>query len=254
MIEPFGPEYVRPQSKPCPDCPCCTAPLCERGRASVLRCVGHVGDENLRETVNGCPCSAESTPGTLSWRSAMVRATTFATQRPLDAEVETLLSRISEGDDLEGLVEEVESTEDDEDDEDGEDGEDKPGPARWLRLLTLRGYVIRPAGGLPAVTDFGWAYLRGRSGGRRVAGVTIRSLDEQARTAVVEIPAFAVDQPVTVPMDQILNSRTGLTPQTAVGAIVYAEVNTDALRAEHVVLTRVQDPSTVAPVSTEGAR
>lgn len=245
MIEPFGPEYVRPQSKPCPDCPCCTAPLCERGRASVLRCAGHVGAPDLVATVNGCPCSAESTPGTLAWRSAMVRATTFATQRPLDADVEALLSRVSEGDDLEGLVEEVDTAEDD---------EDEPGPARWLRLLNLRGYVIRPEGGLPAVTDFGRAYLRGRSDVRRTAAVTIRSLDERARTAEVVIPAFAAEQPVTVLMDQVVCSRTGLTPQTAVGAIVYAEVNTDALRAEHVVLTRVQDPSTVAPAGTEGAR
>lgn len=245
MIEPFGPEYVRPQSKPCPNCECCTAPLCERGRGSVLRCAGHVGDPETHRHVNACPCSAESTPGTLAWRSAMIRATTFATQRPLDADVETLLSRVSEGVDLEALVEEVDAA---------GAGEDAPDVVKRFRLLMLRGYVRRPEGGLPAVTDFGWAYLRGRSGGRRTAAVTIRSLDKQARTAEVLIPAFSADQPVTVPMDQVLSSRTTLTPETAVGALVYAEVNTDALRAEHVVLTRVQDPSTVAPACPEGAR
>lgn len=247
MIEPFGPEYVRPQSKPCENCPCCTAPLCERGRASVLRCAGHVGAPELHEHVSECPCSAESTPGTLAWRSAMIRATTFATQRPLDAEVETLLSRVSEGDDLEGLVEEVDAAQDQGD-------EDVPQVVKHLALLTVRGYVQRPESGLPVMTDFGWAYLRGRSGGRRLASVTILSVDQRARTAEVSIPAFSADQPVTVPMDQIINSRTGLTPQEAAGAIVYAEVNTDALRADHVVLTRVQDPSTVAPACTEGAR
>lgn len=246
MIEPFGPEYVRPQSKPCPDCPCCTGPLCERGRASVLRCAGHVGAPNLVATVRECPCSAESTPGTLAWRSAMVRATTFATQRPLDADVEALLSRVSEGGvDLLDLANAV-FAEDDDEEADEE--------VKRLRLLKLRGYIQRAESGAPVLTDSGWAYLRGRSGGRRMAAVTIRSLDERARTAEVVIPAFAAEQPVTVLMDQVVCSRTGLTPQTAVGAIVYAEVNTDALRAEHVVLTRVQDPSTVAPAGTEGAR
>lgn len=250
MIESFGPEYVRPQNKPCPDCPCCTAALCVRGRASVLRCAGHVGAPDLVATVSGCPCSAESTPGTLAWRSAMVRATTFATQRPLDADVEALLSRVSEGDDLEGLMQEanVERLFETIDSEPVND------LTKRLSVLLMRSYVKLPEGGLPVLTDFGWAYLRGRSGGRRMAAVTIQSLDKQARTAEVVIPAFSADQPVTVLMDQVVCSRTDLSPETAVGAIVYAEVNTDAVRADHVVLTRVQAPSTVAPASTGGAR
>lgn len=246
MTETFGPEYVRPQNKPCPSCDCCTAPLCERGRGSVLRCAGHVGPSELRGHVEGCPCSAASTPGTLAWRAAMVRATTFATQRPMDAEAEALLILISEGAvDVDDMVRAV-FAEDDADEPDEE--------VKRLRLLKLRGYMQRGECGAPALTDFGRAYLRARSGHRQTTAVTIQSIDQKGRTAVVEIPAFAVDQPVTVLLDQLCNSRTGLDPKAAVGALLYAEVNTDALRAEHVVLTRVQDPSTVAPACTEGAR
>lgn len=228
MTETFGPEYVRPQNKRCPGCTCCTETLCERGRACVQECAGLV-EAQLRQRVSACPCSAEATPGTLAWRAAMVRAVTFATERPLRKDLETLLDRLSEGAELAELGE-------------------------LLPKLTVRRYVAYAEGGEPVLTDFGWAYLRARDGGRRTAAVTVTSVDVAAQTAEVLVPAFSADQPVTVPLAQVLTSRTGLTVATAPGAILYAEVNAGALRAEHVVLTRVGDPAAAAAVRPEGVR
>jgi len=195
----------------------------------VRECAGHVEEEDLIEAVTGCPCSAEATPGTLSWRAAMVRAVTYATQRPFRAELETLMTRVSEGSDGGDLAE-------------------------LLPKLTVRRYVRCTPGMPPALTDFGWAYLKARAGGRRVTDVTVRSVDVEAQTAEVIIPAFSADQPVTVPLDQILNSRTGLTVETAGTVTLYAEVNTDALRAEHVVLTRVHNPAAETAERAGGGR
>lgn len=228
MTETFGPEYVRPQNKRCPGCTCCVEALCVRGRACVQECAGLV-EAAFRQRVSACPCSAEATPGTLAWRAAMVRSVTFATERPLRKDLETLLDRIAEGAALGDL-------------------------GKLLPKLTVRRYVAYGEGGEPVLTDFGWAYLRARGGGRRTAAVTVTSVDVVARTAEVLVPAFSAEQPVTVPMDQVLTSRTGLTVETAPGATLYAEVNADALRAEHVVLTRVHDPAAAAAVRPEGVR
>ncbi|WNI31456.1 hypothetical protein [Streptomyces sp. ITFR-6] len=67
MDESFGPEYVRPAQADCSRCGCCTAALCEKGRNSVRRCAGSTTDEH-RTTVDGCPCSAETTQRTAAWR------------------------------------------------------------------------------------------------------------------------------------------------------------------------------------------
>ncbi|MFJ1606946.1 hypothetical protein ACIOHS_26785 [Streptomyces sp. NPDC088253] len=230
--EPFGPEYVRPKNADCPDCDCCTAALCAKGRASISECSGHVDDAELLERVTGCPCSAESTRGTLSWRAAMIRAVTFATEKPLRPELESLLTRISE---------------------------DEPyaDAAALLPKLTVRRYVQWRPGLEPVVTDFGRAYINARWGlPRQVTSLVVQSVDPEARTAQAVVTAFSVDQLVTVPMDQVLNTRTGLTVD-AFGDTLHAEVNADARDAGEVVLTKVSNPAmavTARPGSPDGAR
>ncbi|WP_328434507.1 hypothetical protein [Streptomyces sp. NBC_00425] len=225
--ESFGPVYVRPDNPPCPDCGCCTTVLCAQGRASVRECSGHVDDDELIERVTGCPCSAESTRGTLSWRAAMIRAVTFATEKPLRRELEGLLTRIAEGDPF-------------------DDSRD------LLPKLAVRRYVYWRPGREPVVSDFGWAYIRARWGAGRIdAPVTVRSVDVAARTAQALVSAFSADQLVTVPLDQVVNSRTGLTLE-AFGDTLYAEVNADARTADDVVLTKVRNPSLPAQFKPGG--
>ncbi|PWI16066.1 hypothetical protein DI272_19240 [Streptomyces sp. Act143] len=231
--EPFGPEYVRPQNAGCPDCSCCTAALCAVGRASVSECVGHVDDAETIARVTGCPCSAEFTRGTIAWRAGMIRAVTFATEKPLRSPVESLLTRLSE---------------------------DQPyaDVAQLLPKLTARRYVRWKPGMEPVVTDFGWAYISARWGARRTTSlVTIKAVDVEAATVQVLASSFSVDELVTVPLHQVVNSRTGLTVETAVGATLYAELNADAPAADLVVLTKVSNPAmavTARPDSPDGAR
>lgn len=71
--------WVRPFPGDCPDCDCCTARLCEKGRQSPLGCAGHSALAE-RSAVAGCPCSAETTPGTYAHRLAQVRAEKRAAQ------------------------------------------------------------------------------------------------------------------------------------------------------------------------------
>ncbi|MEV8477853.1 hypothetical protein [Streptomyces sp. NPDC051173] len=136
--EPFGPEYLRPASLPCPDCECCTVPLCERGRRSPMgSCAAFTTDE-AQDTVRGCRCSAETTPGTAAYEAAQVRATRHATERPLPLGMEALLQALAEG--LEYDEEEA------------------------ARLEIWR-YAVR-VGGRLAVTDAGRTYLAARDGAR----------------------------------------------------------------------------------------
>uniref|UniRef100_UPI003F49B3D6 hypothetical protein n=1 Tax=Nonomuraea sp. CA-251285 TaxID=3240002 RepID=UPI003F49B3D6 len=56
--EPFGPIYERPANPDCPDCDCCTAVLCERGRSSLWGCLlADNTDPELRKRLAECPCS-----------------------------------------------------------------------------------------------------------------------------------------------------------------------------------------------------
>lgn len=229
--EPFGPEYVRPKNADCPDCACCTAVLCAKGRASVLECSGHVDAEpELVERVTNCPCSAESTRGTLSWRAAMVRAVTFATEKPLREELEALLARIGDVP-VDGGLEPL------------------------LPKVVVRRYVKWAPGLTPELTDFGRAYLDARRGVPRVESlVRVLSVDEDARTVQAALPAFSVDQPVTVPLDILANSRTELSPKGLEGVTLYAEVNPGARAADDVVLTKVRNPAVARPDSPDGGQ
>jgi hypothetical protein len=229
--EQFGPVYVQPANPACPDCDCCTAVLCALGRASVRECSGHVDGAELIARVTNCPCSAESTRGTLAWRAGMVRAVTFATEKPLRAELEQLLRDVADG--------------------------RVPGFAELLPKLTARRYVRWAFGMTPKLTDFGRAYLDARQGPRVESLVAVQSVDEAARTAQALIPAYSPDQPVTVPMDILANSRTQVGPSGLPGVTLYAEVNPGARTADDVVLTKVRNPAVVVPTqpdSPDGAR
>ncbi|MFF0092785.1 hypothetical protein ACFYSF_22870 [Streptomyces canus] len=229
--EPFGPEYVRPQNADCPDCECCTAALCAKGRANVTECAGNV-DGEMKERVANCPCSAESTRGTLAWRAGMIRATTYATERPLREELEHLLRAIADGQ-VNGFTE-------------------------LLPKLVVRRYVSWTPGSTTqvALTDFGRAYLDGLDLPRTESLVSVQSVDEAARTVQALIPAFSAEQPVTVPMDILTTRRTELSPPELTEATLYAEVNPGARTADDVVLTKVRNPAVVAdrPKSPDGAR
>ncbi|MEU7323322.1 hypothetical protein ABZ682_22640 [Streptomyces griseoviridis] len=217
--ESFGPEHVRPPNPDCQGCDCCTAALCAKGRASVSECSGHVDAPELIERVTACPCSAETTRGTLSWRAGMVRATTFATEKPLRGELEELLARVAEGQEHGGLA------------------------ALMPKLLVRRYTSWVPGSGEPAkVTDFGRAYLDAKAGPRVESLVSVQSVDADARTVQALVPAFSAEQPVTVPMDLLANSRTKLSTPGLTSATLYAEVNPGARTADDVVLTKVRNP------------
>ncbi|MER6367326.1 hypothetical protein ABT255_02920 [Streptomyces mirabilis] len=231
--EPFGPEYVRPKNADCSDCDCCTAALCAKGRASLSECAGHVNAPELVERVGNCPCSAERTRGTLSWRAAMVRAVTFATEKPLREALEALLARIADGP-VDGGLEPL------------------------LPKVVVRRYVKWAPGLTPELTDFGRAYLDARRGVPRVESlVLVLSGDEDARTVQAAVPAFSADQLVTVPLDLVANSRTELGPKDLESVTLYAEVNPGAREADDVVLTKVRNPAmavTARPGSPDGGQ
>ncbi|MEU6595416.1 hypothetical protein ABZ923_40525 [Streptomyces sp. NPDC046881] len=229
--ESFGPVYVRPANPDCPNCDCCTAVLCAKGAASVSECAGHVDDAEVIERVTNCPCSAESTRGTLSWRAGMVRATTFATEKPLRPELEQLLRAVADG--------------------------RVPGYVELLPKLTVRRYVRWALGMQPTLTDFGRAYLDARQGPRVESPVAVQSVDEATRTVQALIPKYSAEQPVTVPMDLLANSRTQVGPAGLTEATLYAEVNPGACQADDVVLTKVRNAAVVLPAqpdSPDGAR
>ncbi|MFI9026383.1 hypothetical protein [Streptomyces sp. NPDC053560] len=200
MDEPFGPEYVKPKGKDCPNCLCCTQALCERGRNSVLECAGHTTAE-LREVVFGCPCSAARTPKTASWRASQVRATRMAREVPLGQEAELLLRALADGRDVD------------------EDGEHFP-------QLKVRGLAdleeLRPV-----VTELGRTYLAARDDVRADTPVRVVDVDVPSRTARVEVAAWQPDKPVTVLLDQVL-SDSGLDVDSLPGRWLTAEANCHA--------------------------
>ncbi|MGW3570173.1 hypothetical protein ACWDSL_40985 [Streptomyces sp. NPDC000941] len=135
--EPFSPEYVRPTPADCPNCGCCTARLCAKGRTSPLVCIGHVNGDT-KETVAACPCSAESTPGTAAHTAKLHKSRRHPIEKPLAEDAEALLHALAEG---------------------------GPAPMRLdlLRVLVAWRYVAEDDGD-PTVTKFGRAYLAARDG------------------------------------------------------------------------------------------
>ncbi|MEU2487126.1 hypothetical protein ABZ593_21265 [Streptomyces sp. NPDC012617] len=209
MDETFGPEYVRPAQSDCSRCGCCTAALCERGRTSLLRCQGHV-DDGHRETVYGCPCSAETTKHTASWRMAQVRVTRMARELPLVGEADALLRALAAG----------------------RAAEDTEGAFPQLKLRGL-GQIVN---GLPAITPLGRTYLAAKDDVRAATAVRVVDVDAKARTVRVEVAAWRPDEPVTVLMDQI-TTDSGLDVDSLPGRWLTADANCHAADADRLVLT-----------------
>lgn len=65
--------WVKPTAPDCPNCGCCSARLCERGRKHVVGCRAAVGTPEEQNIVRNCPCSAETTEGTEAHRAAQRR-------------------------------------------------------------------------------------------------------------------------------------------------------------------------------------
>ncbi|MEC3995243.1 hypothetical protein VSR01_17540 [Actinacidiphila sp. DG2A-62] len=208
MDESFGPEYVRPAQPDCPRCGCCTAALCEKGRHSIMRCNGHVDDEH-REMVGGCPCSAETTRHTAAWRAAQVRVTRMAHEMPVDQAAEDLLRALAKGP----------AEADDE----------------VFRQLKFRG-LAQLVHGIPAITPLGHTYLASKDDVRAPAAVQVLDVDKKTRTARVEVAPWRPDEPVTVLLDQLVTD-TGLDVDALPGLWLAADANCHADHADKLVLT-----------------
>lgn len=214
MVEPFGPDWVRPAATPCANCTCCTAALCEQGRASTSACAGSVGDAD-REIVAGCPCSSETAHGSLAWRAVRIRAVTAATERPLLAPLEALVRAVAAGQ----VVSDPEG----------------------LRIVQARRYVDEGPAGL-RVTEFGRLYLAARGEARQATPIIVHDVNRRARTARVVVVGRTADRLVTVPMDILANGHTQLRPEQLPGATLHAHANTTAVHDDDVVLTQVRNP------------
>ncbi|NGO67840.1 hypothetical protein [Streptomyces boncukensis] len=209
MDEPFGPEYVRPPQKDCPDCPCCTVDLCKRGRTSLLECVGFTADEH-KDTVYGCPCSTVTTPHTAAWRAGLVRVTRLAREMPIGLEAEALLAVLADGQDV---------------DADGE----------LFAQLAVRGLATRTDDLRPVITDLGRTYLAARDDERATAAVQVVDVDKKDRIALVEVAAWRPEEPVTVLLDQV-TADTGLSADELPEWLA-AEANCHAPDTDRLVLT-----------------
>ncbi|MGA5496692.1 hypothetical protein ACPCSP_20255 [Streptomyces cinereoruber] len=215
LHEPFGPEYVRPRQADCPDCGCCTAALCDRGRTSVMRCHGHV-DNDHHLMVRECPCSAETTAQTAAWHMARANATRLAVERLLPADVEAMLRALADG-----VVPED--------------------PANLFPQLYLRG-LARVVDEVRAITEMGRVYLRARDGQRTVTRVQVVAVDEKADRAEVVIPAWRPGERVAVLGHQIV-SNSGIAKDLLPGLWLEAEVNCDAAGVEELVVTQFRSPT-----------
>ncbi|NDK24724.1 hypothetical protein FSY75_09585 [Streptomyces sp. TR1341] len=226
MTETFGPEYVRPAQPDCPRCGCCTAVLCEKGRHSITRCVGWTPAEH-KQTVEGCPCSAETTQRTAAWRAAQVRATRLARELPLVPEVEAMLRELATGRSV----------------------EDPNGLFPQLKLRGL-GQLVHAR---PAITPLGHTYLAARDDVRATTPVRVVEVDTATRTAQVEVSGWRPGELATVLLDQIV-SDSGLDADTLAGLWLVAEANCQAPNHERLVLTgfRNSEPVPAGWVRVDG--
>lgn len=216
MTETFGPEYVKPAPRDCPDCPCCSAALCEKGRTNVQACVALASRAEARPVVTGCPCSDETTRGTAAWRAARYRVTLQATVQPVAVDVEAALRAVAAGDVTQDMAEQV-------------------------TALTARRYVVFRES-RPELTHLGARYLEARDEARYRTPVEVESVDVVARTARVIVVGWNLTQGVTVLLDQLV-VETKLPPADLVGKFLEADANCRTEDGDDLVLTRV----TVAP-------
>lgn len=223
MIEPFGPEYAEPPAAraDCPDCGCCSARLCERGRSTVMTCAGLTAGP--AETVADCPCSGELTAGTMSWRLARSRAARRASERPFPRPVEDVLRAAANGRPVDASSEQA-------------------------RALVLLHYLApgRDDGSL-VLTEFGRVYLMTVDHPRYLSPLLVVSVDTRSRLAQVLVEAWSNETAVTVPADQLVAALGGGDISSLPGARLMCSANTWAETADDVVLTAVQVPPMPEP-------
>ncbi|MEU1180570.1 hypothetical protein ABZ464_23510 [Streptomyces sp. NPDC005820] len=216
--EPFGPEYLRPAQAPCPNCPCCSARLCEKGRSSVMQCHGHVGDPALVATVGACPCSAETTRGTHAWRVAQTRVVKHATEQPLPKAAEHVLRALAGGESFEDPTEE-------------------------LRGLRARRYADGNEGAW-RITQLGRRYLLALEEPRYTSAVHVNSVDVKTRTAQVVVLGWHMEREVTVLAD-LLAQAVGLELTRLTGRYLDVKANLGVTDPDDLVLTRIQLPEQI---------
>lgn len=218
ICEPFSPEYVGPAQAPCPNCPCCSARLCEKGRNSVAQCLGHVGDSTAVTVVSACPCSAETTRGTHAWRAAQVQAVKHATENPLPMDAEMILRVLAGGQAFED-------------------------PAGYLPWLHARRYADTDRESW-RITMLGRRYLSARDEPRYASAVYVKSVDLETRTATVVVIGWHMDIDVTVLADHLGNA-VELPHGSLPGLYLDARVNLGATDPDDLVLTRIQLPAQI---------
>ncbi|WP_327384997.1 hypothetical protein [Streptomyces sp. NBC_01207] len=221
MHEPFGPEYVRPKPAACPDCQCCTAALCERGRSSVMECLGLTADH--RDVVRGCPCSGELTAGTASWRIGRLRAARRATEQPFPRDVEAVLRAAAAHFPVD------------------------PEAPETIGLVGLHFLAPGTDDGALVLTEFGRVYLMTLDHPRYLSPLRVVAVDEDARTAQVLVEAWSTVTAVTVPADQLLSALGGGAVSSLPGVRLMCSTNTWADTPDDVVVTAVQVPPVVEP-------
>lgn len=223
---------LRPVQDPCRGCDCCTAALCARGRASVLECAGCTS-ARLVSTVQGCRCSAATTPDTAAWRSALVTATVQASELPLPEPIETVMRFLAGDPEMRG---------------------DLYDPHGLVLALQLRGFA-RTRGGVVEATDAGRAYLAARVGPRVAVGARVASLDPAANRARLLVDMPRPDQGVVVLLDQVLHA-TGLDLPELPGRALVVVCNVFAPPGEPLVLTgmRLAPPPAPALVASVDVR
>ncbi|WP_405759536.1 hypothetical protein OG234_13590 [Streptomyces sp. NBC_01420] len=214
----------------CPDCDCCTAALCARGRVRVHCCAGSAPAE-CKTTVYGCPCSSRLTRGTHAWRAERHRATVQATQDPLPPAAEAVLNRVATRD----LTNDLD--------------------LGMLAVLRVAGFVAELADELFVLTELGAYYLTVRAGTRYPVSVEVLSVDRPTRTAQVLVGAWHADRPVTVLLDQLLVDAE-MPAEQLPGLWLDAEANPDVADPDDLVLTRVRVasgmPADLVPVPAPG--
>ncbi|WP_406501523.1 hypothetical protein OHA04_27295 [Streptomyces sp. NBC_01590] len=218
ICEPFSPEHVRPDPALCPNCPCCSLLLCEKGRNSVTQCLGHVGDSTAATIVSACPCSAETTRGTHAWRAAQVQAVKHATENPMPRDAEMILRVLAGGQSFED-------------------------PASHLTWLHARRYVDTDRESW-RITMLGRRYLSALDEPRYPSAVYVQSVGLETRTATVVVIGWHMNIGVTVLADHLSNA-VDLPLDSLPGRYLDARVNLGAADPDDLVLTRIQLPAQI---------
>ncbi|MGY0064236.1 hypothetical protein ACWY4P_48725 [Streptomyces sp. LZ34] len=213
IADPIGPEHLRSLQPECPNCSCCTAPLCQKGRDSTLECVGNTRAE-FAVTVAGCPCSAETTRGTHAWRMARIRVTRHAVEVPLPDAAEGILRALVEG---AGTVRD---------------------PAGLITPLRALRYVAVD-NGMPSITDLGHAYLTARDEPRFATPVEVEAVDVDTGTARVVVVGWNPTAGVTVLLEQLAHA-TGFKAEELPGKHLEAIANCRTQDADDIVLTSIR--------------